>query len=132
MFTTLKTLGVATALLVAGLAGATSAQAAGPGAAAKGADMRVRPLTETVAVGTQGIRSMLQRRGYHSIVFTDRSLPVYRVTACKGGDRFSLRINRFGEIRDRDRIGRCGPIRVQPRIIIDLTPGHHRGHGHGR
>ena len=53
------------------------------------------------------IRRLLRERGFERIIFTDRQLPVYVVRACKGNRRMELRLNRFGEIRDRERIGRC-------------------------
>ena len=54
------------------------------------------------------IRQLLRDRGFYQIVFTDRVLPVYGVTACRGDRRLALRLNRFGDIRDRRRIGTCG------------------------
>lgn len=53
------------------------------------------------------IRKTLRHRGYYRIRFTDRHLPVYKAKACKNGKRFKLRLNRWGAIRNRVRIGWC-------------------------
>lgn len=54
------------------------------------------------------IRKRLRNRGFHRIRFTDRRLPVYKAVACKRGKRVALRINRWGKVMNRHRIGRCG------------------------
>ena len=53
------------------------------------------------------IRKTLRHRGYYRIRFIDRYLPVYKAKACKNGKRFKLRINRWGEIMRRKRVGWC-------------------------
>ena len=53
------------------------------------------------------IRKKLRHRGFYKIRFIDRHLPVYKAKACKNGKRFKLRINRWGEIMRRKRIGWC-------------------------
>lgn len=57
------------------------------------------------------IRKKLRHRGYHRIRFVDRYLPVYKARVCKRGQRYKLRINRWGEVVRRKRIGYCGPRR---------------------
>ena len=54
------------------------------------------------------IRKTLRHRGFHKIRFVDRYLPVYKARVCKHGKRFKLRINRWGGIMSRKRIGWCG------------------------
>ncbi|MEL7542953.1 MAG: OmpA family protein [Pseudomonadota bacterium] len=53
------------------------------------------------------VRRVLRARGFNRIRFTDRSLPRYQAEACKRDRRFELTINRFGQITDRRRRGRC-------------------------
>ncbi len=53
------------------------------------------------------VRHKLRHRGYRAIKFTDRWLPVYKVRACKNGKRFKMRLNRFGNIMWRKRVGWC-------------------------
>lgn len=53
------------------------------------------------------IRQVLRDQGYNRIKFTDRQLPRYVAEACLDGRRYELAINRFGEVRNRNRIGRC-------------------------
>ncbi len=55
------------------------------------------------------VRDILRRRGYREIDFFDRRLPGYGVTACRRGQKFRMRINRFAEIRKRRRTGFCRP-----------------------
>lgn len=54
------------------------------------------------------IRHKLRNRGYRKINFYDRRLPVYKARACRNGKRFNLRINRWGKVMWRTRIGWCG------------------------
>ncbi len=123
-------MGVAAA---AGLAAGSSAFAAGAGASA-GANLHVpvKSLATSVALRPKGIRRTLRARGYYRIVFTDRTLPVYRVRACKNGKKFRLRLNRWGDIRRRVRIGWCdGGPRIDgltfPEIRRKLrNRGYHR------
>ncbi len=73
------------------------------------------------------IRQSLRDRGYRRIVFTDRQLPVYQANACRNGKRFHLRLNRWGRILDRYRIGWCGPRR--PIVIGPLPYLYYYGNG---
>ena len=59
------------------------------------------------------LRPLLRERGFRSIEITDRFLPGYGVTACRGGERFALRLNRFGDIRRRTRVGSCDVARAE-------------------
>ena len=54
------------------------------------------------------IRHRLRHRGFYKIHFFDRYLPVYKAIACKRGKRFKLKINRWGDVMKRKRIGWCG------------------------
>jgi len=58
-------------------------------------------------LNTHQVRHRLRHRGFHNIYFTDKWLPVYKVKACKHGKRFKLRLNRFGNIKWRKKIGWC-------------------------
>ncbi|MEO0618250.1 MAG: hypothetical protein AAFZ01_03120 [Pseudomonadota bacterium] len=60
---------------------------------------------QTAALGD--IRDRLRRNGWSAIRFTDRSLPRYVAEACRRGNRFRIELNRRGNIRFRQRIGRC-------------------------
>ncbi len=55
------------------------------------------------------VKEILRRRGYREIDFFDRRLPGYGVEACRRGQKFRMRINRFAEIRKRRRTGFCRP-----------------------
>ncbi|MCP4933734.1 MAG: hypothetical protein GY927_05890 [bacterium] len=96
-------------LAASAVAASSSAFAAGAGSSAR-AHMYVpiKSLAKTVALSPKGVRRSLRDRGYRNIHFTDRHLPVYKVRACRNGKRYSLRLNRWGRIMDRDRRGWCG------------------------
>ena len=53
------------------------------------------------------IRQKLKLSGYKQIVYTDRKLPVYKARACKNGKQFSLRLNGWGKVISRARLGKC-------------------------
>ena len=53
------------------------------------------------------VSDILRRRGYTEVDFIDRTLPGYGVTACKRGQKFRMKLNRFAEIRFRRRTGFC-------------------------
>lgn len=55
------------------------------------------------------IASRLARYGFSRIEVVDRSLPRYLAHACRGNDRLEVAMNRFGEIMNERRIGRCDP-----------------------
>ena len=60
----------------------------------------------------QEVRRKLRGEGFSDIRFTDRELPRYVAEACDAkGNRLELRMNRFGEVRNRRGIGRCGGAR---------------------
>ena len=95
-------------LAVTAIATHTTASAAGAGASARAhMNVKAKSLAHSVALSPQGIRRSLRSRGYYDIRFIDRSLPVYRVRACKNGKKFRIRLNRWGEIRNRVRTGWC-------------------------
>ena len=122
-------------LVTSGIAASSSAFAVGAGASAR-ANMHVpvKSLVKTVAMSPRGIRRSLRKRGYRNIRFTDRRLPVYKVRACRNGKKFRLRLNRWGDINRRVRIGWCdtsfGPRNVGlsfPEIRSRLRDrGYHR------
>ncbi|MGI9405915.1 MAG: hypothetical protein ACR2O4_06050 [Hyphomicrobiaceae bacterium] len=68
------------------------------------------------ALRPDDIRVKLREDGYNRIEFTDRQLPRYVAEACRNNRRIRLTINRRGEIRNRQRIGRCDPP-LRPRQI---------------
>ena len=64
--------------------------------------------------GPREVADRLRLRGYREIDFFDRRLPRYGVTACKRGQKFRMRLNRFAEIKKRRRTGFCRPPRNAP------------------
>lgn len=67
-----------------------------------------RPLAELVDYSPRRVVEILKSRGYGGIVMTDRTLPGYQAEACLGAEKFLLRINRWGDIVNRQSLGRCG------------------------
>lgn len=62
------------------------------------------------------VKRRLKNRGFYRIRIVDNLLPIYKFRACRNGKRFKIATNRFGEIRWKDRIGRCGgPWRLHHR-----------------
>lgn len=61
------------------------------------------------AIHPASIPSLLARYGFSRIEVVDRKLPRYVAHACRGNERLEIAMNRFGEIRDERRIGRCDP-----------------------
>lgn len=55
------------------------------------------------------VRQVLRDKGYDRIQFTDRQLPRYVAEACLNNRKLELLINRFGEVKQERRIGRCNP-----------------------
>ncbi|MFO1172163.1 MAG: OmpA family protein [Hyphomicrobiaceae bacterium] len=53
------------------------------------------------------VEDILSSQGFTDIRFTDRKLPTYVAEACRGGNKFKLTLNRFGEITDRTNTGGC-------------------------
>ncbi|WP_075996995.1 hypothetical protein [Salaquimonas pukyongi] len=53
------------------------------------------------------ITSRLREDGFVDIVIIDGNLPRYVASACKEDRRFEITLNRWGEITDRVRTGRC-------------------------
>lgn len=69
------------------------------------------------------VAAKLRDEGYNRIRFTDRQLPRYVAEACNRSNRkIELRLNRFGEIQRKRRVGRCEPpVRARdiPRLLAD-------------
>lgn len=61
------------------------------------------------AIHPASIPTLLARYGFSRIEVVDRKLPRYLAHACRGNERLEIAMNRFGEIRDERRIGRCDP-----------------------
>lgn len=61
------------------------------------------------AIHPASIPNLLARYGFSRIEVVDRKLPRYLAHACRGNERLEIAMNRFGEIRDERRIGRCDP-----------------------
>ena len=59
------------------------------------------------ALDRDGIVSRLRQDGYDDIAVIDDRLPRYVVSACKGAMRFEVTLNRWGEITNQVRTGRC-------------------------
>lgn len=118
-------------LAATAVSASSSTFAAGAGASAR-AHMYVpiKSLAKTVALSPKGVRRSLRDRGYRNIHFTDRHLPVYKVRACRNGKKFRMRLNRWGDVNKRVRIGRCGTGHAGlsfPQIRAGLRDrGYHR------
>lgn len=57
------------------------------------------------------VKRHLRNRGFYRIRITDNLLPIYKFRACRHGKRFTISTNRFGDIRWKNRIGRCHGFR---------------------
>ena len=95
------------AVLAAASFAAMPAQAGTAALNFKGLSIKIDSPLIKVAYQPPRIRRILRNRGYYRINFTDRYLPVYKARACRNGKRFHLRINRWGNIMSRNRIGNC-------------------------
>ncbi len=60
-----------------------------------------------VAYSIAKITELLETRGYRGITFTDRILPRYKAEACFGSEKFELKINWWGDVVNRTKIGNC-------------------------
>lgn len=56
-----------------------------------------------------GIPNLLARYGFSRVDVIDRQLPRYVAHACRGQERVAVSMDRYGEIVDENRIGRCDP-----------------------
>jgi outer membrane protein OmpA-like peptidoglycan-associated protein len=63
------------------------------------------PVDETLS--TEAVAVLLHERGYRSIMFVDRSPPIYVAYACREDTLFTLDVEETGEIRERRRLGAC-------------------------
>jgi outer membrane protein OmpA-like peptidoglycan-associated protein len=102
-----------------------SAPRAAPRRAPQAAPRRLPRAAVQGGLSLPQIRQKLRNRGFKEIHFTDRNLPVYGATACKNGKRFRLKMNRFGDVNNRDRIGRCGVVRDR---APEIRPRPRRDH----
>ena len=59
------------------------------------------------ALDTDGIVNRLREDGYDDIAIIDSRLPRYVASACKGTMRYEITLNRWGEITNQVRTGRC-------------------------
>lgn len=78
------------------------------------------------AYGPERIVTLLEQRGYRDIRFTDRQLPGYGAEGCLGADKLELRLNRWGDIVNRRRIGSCtdtDEVEEGPREIRAILEG---------
>ena len=55
------------------------------------------------------IARFLQSRGFRDVVITKRKFTSTEAEACKGNDKFRLKVNLLGELSRQNRIGSCGP-----------------------
>lgn len=69
-------------------------------------DLR-RPLATPVAYSIAKITELLETRGYRDVIFTDRILPRYKAEACFGSEKFELKLNWWGDVVNRTKIGNC-------------------------
>lgn len=81
--------------------------AAGPFGLVPGDVAEPRSGVVTVAYSIAKITELLETRGYRGIVFTDRILPRYKAEACFGSEKFELKLNWWGDVVNRTKIGNC-------------------------
>lgn len=67
-------------------------------------------------VGQQEAGAQLVRRGYLVLRLRERRGGGFLAEVCQGRDRYDVRLNRFGDEVDRDRVGRCR-VRLNPAQI---------------
>lgn len=65
------------------------------------------------------VMQVLRDQGYNRIDFKDRQLPRYVAEACLQNRKIELVINRFGNIVQEKRIGRCDPP-IDPQNLVNL------------
>lgn len=72
-------------------------------------DLGKCPGSDAVGVDqdTFEIAALLESRGFTSIEFTDKEPPTLAVEACDAGRKVKLVLNKFGDIQDRKRLGKC-------------------------
>ena len=61
------------------------------------------------AIHPASIANLLARYGFSRVDVIDRQLPRYVAHACRGTERVAVSMDRYGEIVDEHRIGRCDP-----------------------
>ncbi|MEP1442222.1 MAG: hypothetical protein ABJK39_04370 [Hyphomicrobiales bacterium] len=55
------------------------------------------------------LEAHLAKNGYKNIYVFDRKLPGYGAEACQNRQLYDLKLNQFGEIKQRTALGRCAP-----------------------
>lgn len=75
------------------------------------------------------IANLLARYGFSRVDVIDRQLPRYAAQACRGNERIEVSMDRFGEIVDEHRIGRCEPPLTSAQLESNLR---HMGYGRVR
>jgi len=68
------------------------------------------------AIHPSAIPSLLARYGFSRVEVIDSRLPRYLAHACRGNERLEVAMNRFGEISDERRVGRCDPPLTGPAL----------------
>lgn len=94
-------------LAAAALVFAMTPVAAGPLGPVPGDVAQSRSGLESVAYSIAKITELLETRGYRDIIFTDRILPRYKAEACFGSEKFELKLNWWGDVVNRTKIGNC-------------------------
>ena len=97
---------LAAAIVVFTLTSMASAGVIVPGDPAPG--LKTAPVAYSIAKITE----LLETRGYRGIVFTDRILPRYKAEACYGTEKFELKLNWWGDVVNRTKIGTCAGTSV--------------------
>jgi hypothetical protein len=70
---------------------------------------------------------LLSRFGISRVEVVDRRLPRYLAHGCRGNDRIEIAMNRFGEMMDERRIGRCDPPLTGPMLEQRLRNADYTG-----
>ncbi len=55
------------------------------------------------------LEAHLAKNGYKNVYVFDRQLPSYGAEACQNRQLYDLKLNQFGEIKQRTSLGRCAP-----------------------
>ncbi|MEM9732008.1 MAG: hypothetical protein AAF903_00820 [Pseudomonadota bacterium] len=76
-------------------------------------------------VNVADIPAKLQQAGYDRIRLLRDNRAPYLAEACKGRDLMELTINRFGETRKEERVGRCAVAVTKQQVIDKLKTGNY-------
>ncbi|MEL6785106.1 MAG: hypothetical protein AAFO61_11825 [Pseudomonadota bacterium] len=77
------------------------------------------------AIRAADIPSQLQKAGYDRVRLLRDNRAPYLAEACKGRDLMELTINRFGETRKEERVGRCAVAVTKQQVIDKLKTGNY-------